>query len=145
MSNDNFSATDWLAMTLVTTAGVLFSLWLLFGSGNKPANRITVKDLALLDVDIIQEALRQYIATYGNLPTGSDAEVFRALSGANAGKTVFFQFDPARILPTGAFIDRWKTPLRIDRAHPNGPVVYSCGPNCKDDHMALGSDDIVSL
>jgi hypothetical protein len=96
-------------------------------------------------IPIVSSSLKAYLTEYGEMPTGTNAEIMAKLMGRNPRKIVFCDLKgPNRLNKNGELIDLWGTPYRFDTSDPKNPRVWSCGPNRNDEGGAEGSDDIVS-
>ncbi len=89
-------------------------------------------------------SLKAFQITFGSYPTGNLAQVSASLRGSNRQGLIFLQIPARSANDAGELVDAWKRPLRIILTNPAGPIVYSLGPNGRDDGGAPGSDDIVA-
>lgn len=96
------------------------------------------------ETHMITAAVRAYHQEFGTVPTGTPAELMKAIRGANPKGIVFFVFEPNRFNSSGEFLDAWSTAFHIDVSEPIHPRVYSSGPNRTDEQGQEGSDDIVN-
>jgi Type II secretion system (T2SS), protein G len=119
-------------MIAIATKGLFF----LNEQFNRTRAHTTVVSLAA--------AVKQYKAEYGSLPTGTEAEIVRALLGDNPRKIVFFEPRPKDLNADGELLDPWGTPYYFDFSDPKIQKIYSVGKNKSDDAGADGSDDICS-
>lgn len=93
------------------------------------------------DVENLFAGLQQYKEHVGTYPTGSNAEVVKALLGQNPKKLIILVGRKNDLNDKGEFVDPWDTPLRIYFSSA-GILVRSAGPNRRfDDSSALDCDD----
>lgn len=95
-------------------------------------------------VKSVNGALRAYRSSVGSFPSGSAAQIAEALQSTNEYGQYYLMGSGIFRNPPGPLLDGWKRPLRIILTNPAGPIVYSLGPNGRDDGGAPGSDDIVA-
>ena len=94
------------------------------------------------DVENLFIGLQKYKEHVGNYPTGSNAEVAKALMGHNAKNVIVIVGRNASVNEKGEFVDPWGAALRIYFSD-NGVLVRSAGPNRRfDDSTVVGCDDI---
>jgi hypothetical protein len=94
------------------------------------------------DVENLFIGLQKYKEHVGSYPTGSNAEIGKALMGRNAKNVIVVVGRTASVNEKGEFVDPWGTPLRIYFSDA-GVLVRSAGANRRfDDSTATGSDDI---
>lgn len=113
---------------------------LLWRGANSNLRKVETENVAIG----LATALRAYAEEYKSFPTGTDAAILRALTGANKRGIAFLTLDAGRINAAGQPIDLWDRPYRFDLSEPFKPRVWSAGPDGKDDAGAEGSDDITS-
>jgi hypothetical protein len=93
------------------------------------------------DVDDLFRALQKYKEHVGSYPSGSNAEISKALKGHNARNLIILVGTKENLNDKGEYIDPWGTPLRIYFSS-DSVLVRSAGPNKKfDDSTVLNSDD----
>jgi type II secretory pathway pseudopilin PulG len=93
------------------------------------------------DVDNLFRALQQYKEHVGSYPSGSNAEISKALKGRNSRNLIILSSSKENLNDKGEYIDPWGTPLRIYFSG-DGVLVRSAGPNKRfDDSTVLNSDD----
>ena len=88
-----------------------------------------------LPPDIAQENLRvtvrQYGLAFGGNPIGTNAEITKALAGANPKKINFLAGDEARINGNGELVDQWGTPYFFHQLSAKQMEIRSAGPDKK--------------
>ncbi len=90
------------------------------------------------ELQIIAKSIEAYAKTNGVLPEGDNRQIFQALAGSNATKTVFLV--AIRTNANGEVLDSWQTPFQIEKLGTNSFSIRSAGKN-----KVLGDeDDIVS-
>jgi type II secretory pathway pseudopilin PulG len=88
-------------------------------------------------------ALQKYKERVGSYPMGSNAEIAKALNGANVRNVIVLISAKVRRNDKGEFIDPWGTPLRIYFSD-TGVLVRSAGPNRRfDDSTVIEADDYI--
>ena len=87
-------------------------------------------------------AFHQYRTHVGSYPTGTPAEIAKALlEGANPKKIIIVAVKKADLNAKGEIMDPWGTPLKIYFAN-NEVIIRSAGPNKQfEDSKAPVSDD----
>lgn len=100
--------------------------------------------IARVEVANAFAALKAFHVTYASYPAGNLAQISASLRGTNRQEWVFLNVPGQSLNDAGELLDGWKHPLRIILTNPAGPVVYSVGPNGRDDGGAPGSDDLVA-
>jgi hypothetical protein len=88
--------------------------------------------------------LKAFHAAFASYPTGNLSQVSASLRGSNRQGLIFLNVPGRSLNDAGELVDAWKRPLRILLTNPAGPIVYSGGPNSRDDGGAPGSDDLVA-
>ena len=78
------------------------------------------------ETDAIGLALRQYKEKFGTYPTGTTADICKALTGHNQESIVFLDFPKKIIASNGSFLDPWGTPYEIYLSE-SGPLIRSAG------------------
>ncbi len=121
-----------LAVFLVGIATLLFPI---FARDHEGVSRISS------ETNAIGAALQQYKEKFGTYPTGTIADICKALSGKNKENVIFLDFPQKVIASNGSFLDPWGTPYEIYFSE-SGPLIRSAG---KDHVFAEGyarwSDD----
>ena len=93
------------------------------------------------DIENLFVGLQQYKEHVGGYPSGSNAEIVRALKGHNPKNVIILVGRKNEVNPKGEFVDPWNTPLKI-YFDGSGVLVRSAGPNRRfDDSTALECDD----
>ncbi len=84
---------------------------------------------------------RMYYTEY-NLPPGrSHVEIIAALGGQNPRQVIFSKFNDLTLDRYGRVVDPWASPYQFDTHAPSDPIVWSIGPNRKNDLRGADSDD----
>jgi hypothetical protein len=126
-----------LAIGVVTVAMGL--LWAGRAWNNLQVNARTSKYNE--QIENLFNALQKYKERVGSYPTGSNAEISKALNGANSRNVIVLISAKIDRNNKGEFIDPWGTPLRIYFSD-NGVLIRSAGPNRRfDDSTVIDSDD----
>ncbi|HET7625130.1 MAG TPA: hypothetical protein VFM25_07685 [Verrucomicrobiae bacterium] len=95
------------------------------------------------NVDNLFAALQKYKERVGSYPIGSNAEVAKALQGANPKNVIVIVGRKNEVNDKGEFVDPWGTPLRIYFSD-TGVLIRSAGPNRRfDDSTVLEADDFI--
>ena len=93
------------------------------------------------EVDNLFEAFHQYKKYVGSYPTGSSAEIAKALlEGNNPKKIIILAVKKAELNAKGEIVDPWGTPLKIYFAN-NEVLISSAGPNKQVDDSKSGLID----
>ena len=93
------------------------------------------------DVENLFAGLQKYKEYVGSYPVGSNAEVVKALKGANPKSVIILVGRKNEINEKGEFVDPWGTPMKIYFSD-NGVLVRSAGPNRRfDDSNVQNADD----
>ena len=93
----------------------------------------------------IVEAMHRYHKEFASWPTGTHAEIVRALRGANERSIIFLEVPDEILNEAGEIPDPWGNTYRIltdpktQRAR-----VHSAGPDGHFAHSAARSDDHIS-
>jgi hypothetical protein len=93
------------------------------------------------DANKLIEGLQQYKEFFKHYPTGTTAEISKALSGQAEGKVVIFATASAKKNDKGEITDPWGTALQFYFSH-NGVLIRSAGPNKVFEDSRNGSDDL---
>ena len=95
------------------------------------------------DVENLFIALQKYKEIVGAYPVGSNAEVVKALTGANPKNAIIIVGRKNELNEKGEFVDPWGAPLRIYFSD-SGVLIRSAGANRRfDDSTAMDSDDFI--
>jgi hypothetical protein len=87
------------------------------------------------------EGLQQYKEFFKHYPTGTTAEISKALLGQAEGKVVILVAASADKNDKGEITDPWGTPLQFYFSH-NGVLIRSAGPNRIFEDSRTASDDL---
>jgi len=121
-------------ITVLVGCGWLVRTW--------TAVRVTARTQRLND-DIVTlfEALQKYKENVGSYPSGSNAEIAKALKGKNSKNIIILVGRKTDLNEKGEFVDPWNTALRFYFSD-SGIMVRSAGPNRRfDDSTAIDCDD----
>lgn len=94
---------------------------------------------AIKDIDDVQFMLRDFRTRIGGNPEGTNAEIMRAVMGANRVQAKLGPRDGQTLNEKGELLDRWGTPYFFHQLSKNEMEVRSFGP----DRTMYTSDDIV--
>jgi hypothetical protein len=93
------------------------------------------------DIENLFAGLQQYKEHVGTYPSGSNAEIVRALKGQNPKNVIILVGRKNEVNAKGEFVDPWGTPLKIYFTE-SGVLVRSAGGNRRfDDSTAMECDD----
>lgn len=116
-----------IALVLAIAAGLGVSLWGYLQFREWQAARD--KRLLSAEVDQLFEAFHKYKQIVGQYPTGSNADIARAIrEGNNEKNLMIIAVRDAQINAKGEIVDPWGTPLKIYFAQ-NEVLIRSAGPN----------------
>lgn len=93
------------------------------------------------DANKLIEGLQQYKEFFKHYPTGTTAEISKALSGQAEGKVVIFATASAKKNDKGEITDPWGTALQFYFSN-NGVLIRSAGPNKVFEDSRTASDDL---
>jgi hypothetical protein len=93
------------------------------------------------DANKLIEGLQQYKEFFKHYPTGTTAEISKALSGQAEGKVIIFATSSAKKNDKGEITDAWGMPLQFYFSH-NGVLIRSAGPNKVFEDSRTSSDDL---
>jgi hypothetical protein len=95
------------------------------------------------DADRLIQGLQQYKEFFKHYPTGTTAEISKALSGqAEGSKVVIYATASAKKNDKGEIVDTWGTPIQFYFSH-DAVMIRSAGPNrVWEDSRFPGSDDL---
>lgn len=85
--------------------------------------------------------LQQYKEFMGTFPTGSNAEITRAINGQGDKRVLILVGRKGEVSPKGEIVDPWGTPIQIFYSH-DGVLIRSAGPNKVFEDSKTSSDDI---
>jgi hypothetical protein len=95
------------------------------------------------DIENLFAGLQKYKERVGTYPVGGNAEVAKALNGANSKNVIVLVGRKTELNDKGEFIDPWGTPLRIYFSD-TGVLIRSAGPNRRfDDSTVMEPDDFI--
>jgi len=95
------------------------------------------------DVENLFAGLQKYKERVGVYPVGGNAQVAKALQGANAKNVIILVGRKTELNEKGEYVDPWGTPLRIYFSDV-GVLIRSAGPNRRfDDSTVLEADDFI--
>jgi len=127
-------------MILIAVLGcVVAAIWL---TSSMPNWRVNAR-MARLDTDIqnLFDGLQQYKEHVGTYPTGSNAQLVKALRGQNPKNIIILVSRKNELNAKGEFIDPWGTPFRIYFSD-TSVLIRSAGPNGRfDDSSVVEADD----
>lgn len=93
------------------------------------------------DMENLFAGLQKYKEYVGSYPVGSNADVVKALKGANPKSVIILVGRKNELNEKGEFVDPWGTPMRIYFSDV-GVLVRSAGPNRRfDDSNVQQADD----
>lgn len=129
-----------VALVLAILAGLGVSLWgyLEFRKWQAARNQRILS----AEVDALFEAFHKYKQIVGKYPSGSNAEIARAIrEGNNEKKLMILAVKDSQLNAKGEIVDPWGTPLKIYFAQ-NEVLIRSAGPNRQfEDARVAMSDD----
>jgi hypothetical protein len=85
--------------------------------------------------------LQQYKEFMGQFPTGSNAEITRAINGQGDKRVLILVGRKGEVSPKGEIVDPWGTPIQIFYSH-DGVMIRSAGANKVFEDSKASSDDI---
>jgi hypothetical protein len=95
------------------------------------------------EVENLFIALQKFKEVVGGYPLGGNAEVVKALKGANSKNAIIIVGRKNELNEKGEFVDPWGTPLRIYFSDA-GMLIRSAGPNRRfDDSTVMEADDFI--
>jgi len=87
------------------------------------------------------EGLQQYKEFFKRYPTGTTADISKALSGQAEGGVIILATASSDKNDKGEIVDPWGTPLQFYFSH-NGVLIRSAGPNKVFEDSRTSSDDL---
>ena len=87
----------------------------------------------------MRTTIRQYGATFGENPVGTNPEITAALKGANPRHIDFLRADGNRVNANGELVDAWGTPYFFHQLSAHQMEIRSAGP----DRVMYTADDLV--
>ena len=95
------------------------------------------------DIENLFDGLQKYKDRVGSYPVGGNAQVAKALQGANSKNVIILVGRKTELNEKGEFVDPWGTPLRIYFSDA-GVLIRSAGPNRRfDDSTVMEADDFL--
>src|ERR1041385_5613290 len=91
--------------------------------------------------DKLIQGLQQYKEFFKRYPSGTTAEISKALSGQAEGGVVILATASSDKNDKGEIVDPWGTPLQFYFSH-NGVLIRSAGPNKVFEDSRTSSDDL---
>ena len=92
------------------------------------------------DMENLFAGLQKYKEYVGSYPVGSNADVVKALKGANPKSVIILVGRKNELNEKGEYVDPWGTPMRIYFSD-SGVLVRSGGPNRRFDDRTSGESD----
>ena len=94
------------------------------------------------DAERLIQGLQQYREFFKHYPSGTSAEISKALSGQGEGKVIIFATSSAKKNDKDEIVDTWGSPIQFYFTH-NAVLIRSAGPNkVWEDSRFPGSDDL---
>ena len=93
------------------------------------------------DATKLIEGLQQYKEFFKHYPTGTTAEISKALSGQAEGGVLILATASSDKNDKGEIVDPWGSPLQFYFSH-NGVLIRSAGPNKVFEDSRTSSDDL---
>jgi Type II secretion system (T2SS), protein G len=97
------------------------------------------KGICYIQMMRIVVGMEQYKADFGNFPTGSVSEIFRALNENNPKHRIYVEYVGRTSKSpkwNGSFVDPWGSFYKIETQSQTNVIIYSAGINKK-----FGDDD----
>lgn len=95
---------------------------------------------ASIVLENMRTVFRNYSATFGGNPVGTNPEITKALDGGNPKQIKFINAeDGLRINGNGELVDSWGTPFFFHQLSGTQMEIHSAGP----DHIMWTADDLV--
>ena len=93
------------------------------------------------DIENLFASLQKYKERVGTYPTGSNAQVAKALNGENSKNVIVMVGRKTELNEKGEYVDPWGTALRIYFSD-SGVLIRSAGKNRRfDDSTVMEADD----
>lgn len=107
-----------------------------------PATVLTPEVTAAVQVemDTVKFHVRDFRLAFGGNPVGNNAEITKALMGANPKKTKFVLLGDSRINAKGELVDRWGMPYFFHQISGTEMEIRSAGP----DKVMWNGDDVIT-
>ena len=94
---------------------------------------------AAIDLDKVSLMLRDYRTRMGENPTGTNAEIMKAVMGGNPKKAQLGPPEGQQVNGNGELVDRWGTPYFFHQMSKSDMEIRSAGP----DRKMWTDDDVV--
>lgn len=88
----------------------------------------------------LRVSIKQYAATFGENPVGTNPEITSALQGQNPKQMSFLKADGNRVNSNGELVDIWGTPYFFHQLSAHEMEIRSAGP----DRRMYTADDLVT-
>ena len=98
-----------------------------------------VDPAAMTAIENLRSSIRDYGQRFGGNPIGTNAEITKALAGANPKRVKFLGNDGNRINESGELVDRWGTAYFFHQLSGTQMEIRSAGP----DKTMWTADDLV--
>ena len=98
------------------------------------------REAAAIDLDKVTLMLRDFRTTMGENPTGTNAEIMKAIMGGNPKGALLGPPENQALNGNGELVDRWGTPVFFHQLSKTSMEVRSAGP----DRMMYTEDDIIA-
>ncbi len=105
-----------------------------------PAEPPPAQRTPLAELRVAGRAVRGFRATIGGNPVGANAEIVRALLGANPRGTRFLDPAAVSLSPEGEMLDAWGRPVFFHQISSTLMEIRSAGP----DGRMFTADDVVT-
>lgn len=84
-----------------------------------------------IDLDKVSLMLRDYRTRMGENPTGTNAEIMKAVMGGNPKKAQLGPPEGQQVNGNGELVDRWGTPYFFHQVSKSDMEIRSAGPDQK--------------
>ena len=105
----------------------------------RPLSSTGIAAVVKTELESVKFVVRDFRASLGGNPVGNNAEITKALMGANRKKTHFLDGANLRLNDKGELIDRWDTPYFFHQISGIEMEIRSAGP----DKRMWTDDDII--
>jgi hypothetical protein len=96
------------------------------------------RDLALSALSRVDRPLRDYLRRFGEFPVGTNADITRALTGANPNRVVFVVHAESPMNDAGELVDPWQSPFFFHQVSATHMEILCAGP----DRQPWTADDL---
>lgn len=127
-----------IALVVVAVFGGFGVLWVAKAWTLKRADEKVTKFNA--DCDTLILGIQQYKEFVGSYPTGSNAQITKALLGQTEKKVLILAVRRSDVNDKGEIVDPWGTPLQFYFSN-NEVLIRSAGPNKAFEDSALATCD----